>query len=483
MYQITPCLTTKKRLAPAVASRSYSRAQLAQAVRASALTTVGAPPRIAGMRALLTILIPMIALAGVMTLVFWASGDQSEPNRPPSGTTTAVASSNGKSEPKVMGKARPSAPARTARNEGLTSRAALPPAATQAAVQSLSAAAEAVDDLANITRVRAQHDRTAQLVAARQALATSRPAEAVAAADRILAVNPDDVEALSAKALGLVGLTRLAEAAALLERALKVSPDDVRLRYNLAMIQTRLGMFSEAIRGYEAVLAKQPEHAKAAYNLAQILQDEGKLSDAAKLWERVTASSPDLASGWFNWGLTSLQLGEFETAAKAFAHADQLEPNRVDTLSNLGTAYQGAGKPVEAITIYRRAQEIRRDYLPAINGMAEVYLGYFEKHPDAGDQLECALQWCDYSFRVKADQPRLAVLYNRVLKTRPDCIPALNGLARILSTGKPGTPSYEENRTKAIEMCRKSLMLSADQPAVTALLERLTAPSSAPSRP
>jgi len=417
------------------------------------------------MRALLLILVPMCALAGVMTLIFWTSAEKSDP-RHPVRTQTAE-----KAAPRTVTQDAPSPPVRPPSVRPQPAPTSAP--GTQVAAMA-KVVIEAADDWVNIQRSKIEHDRKVQLNFARQALDAGRPAEAIPACDRILAANPDDVEALSAKALALVALGRMPEAMALNERAVKLSPDDIRLRYNLATIQSRLRMFSEAIRNYEFILSKQPDHARALYNLAVILQDEGKLSEAARLWERVTQSNPDIAGAWLNRGTVALQMREFATAVTALTQADRLEPGKVDTLVNLGTALQGAGKPVEAVAAYRKALEIQRDCLPAVNGMAEVYLAYFEKHPDAADQLECALQWCEYSFKIKPAQPRLAVLYQRAVKVQPDSVPALNGLARVLATGKPSDAGYQENHDKAVELLKKSLALNPDQPEMAALLERLT---------
>jgi tetratricopeptide (TPR) repeat protein len=427
-------------------------------------------------RALLLILIPMLALAGVMSFVFWIASDRNEQPQvaasPISQPVVAPQPRNRASKATT----RPALPVAKAPGTTTTkvAQADRPVATSQAIAQRLSSAAEAIDDWASIARSRAQHSRDVQLGLARQALATSRPAEAIAACDHILAAAPDDVEALSAKALALHALGRLGEAASTYEQAIKVNPEDLRLRYNYAVILSRLRVFGEATRNYEFILKRQPDHARAMYNLAVIYQDDGKLTDAAKLWERITTVNPDLPSAWVQRGTAALQLGDYETAAMALERADKLEPGKLDICTNLGTAYQGIGRLTDAIAAFRRAQDIRKDWLPAVNGMAEVYLTYFEKHPEAADQLECALQWCEYSFHVKPDQPRLADLYQKVLKAQPDSIHAVNGLARVLAATKPTDPKFQSNREQAIELCKKSLALKADQPEIDAMLKSLT---------
>ncbi len=427
------------------------------------------------MRAILLILVPTAVLGAVMTAIFWLSGD---PGRP------SVESSRPAPTPSAWAGRAPEAPGPTAT---LASRPAVPAPATTTSVpnaptsRGLGAAAEALaqaaDDWANITRTRAKLDPTAQLKRARYALATSRPADAVAACDQILASHPDDVDALSAKAAALVMMRRFEEAAALYPRALEHRRDDLRLRFNYAVVLSRLSRFGEAIRHYELVLAARPDHAKAMYNLAVILQDEGKLTDAAKLWARVTRANPGLAGAWFNRGVVALQLGESEAARQAFVRADELEPGRADTRVNLGAACQGLGQLPQAIAAFQRAREVKPECLPAINGIAEVYLSYYEKNPDSDEHFECSLRWCEYSMRVRADQARLRSLFERALKARPDSVPAMNGLARVLTATSRDSAQYHSHRARAAELCRRSLEAQPNQADVASLLRRLSGSS------
>ena len=413
------------------------------------------------MKAVLLILVPMLVLCGVMMAVFWLSGKPGGDTHPPPSDAQVA-------------DARP-APVKKPPPKPTTRTVAKPPARTTSRPMPASAraAAEAVDDLVNINRVRKRRDRTQQLSLARKALASNKPAPAIAACDRILSAHPDDVDALSVKAEALVKMNRFAEAADAFGRAVQHRPDDVRLRYNHAVVLSRLERFGEAIRSYQAILDRQPQHAKAMYNLAVILHDEGKLTDAAALWSKITQANPDLAGAWFKRGVVAMQLSDFETALKAFSQADKLEPGRADTRTNLGIAHQELGHLAEAIVAYQRAREVDPEYLPAVNGFSEAYLRYYESNLQADEPFELALSWCEYSLSLKPSQPRLRGLFQRALKARPGSVGAMNGLARVLATTPAKSPQYASDRARAIELCQESLDAKPKQPDVTALLKQL----------
>ena len=435
------------------------------------------------MKALLLILIPMLVLAGLMTVIFWAATE-------PYGTTSVTAEAPAAPAPQpeilparhVEPPALEPAPERPAPQpkpgaEPVPSQASAAPTGTSQPIRpDVVAQAEQIDDRVNINRSRRRHDRKRQLAVAKRALATSRPAEAIAACDRTLSFHPEDVEALSLKAEALIAMARLADAAVTYEHLVALRSDDVRVRYNYAVVLSRLERFPEARRQYESVLSRQPGHAKAMYNLAVIFQDEGKLSRAAELWAKVTDASPELASAWFKRGTVALRLDDYAGAAEAFTHADRLEPSQPDTLTNLGIGHYGQGQFAEAVAAYQRALKVAPKYLAAINGTAEVYLGYCEKDPGADERFECGLQWCEYSQGVKADQAALRALYERALKLRSRSVRAMNGLAEAMAATPPASILYERHRARAIELCRESLRLQPNQPRVSALLRRLQGP-------
>jgi Flp pilus assembly protein TadD len=70
--------------------------------------------------------------------------------------------------------------------------------------------------------------------------------EAVGHYDRALAVQPDNTEVLSAKAMALMHLDRLDDAIATAKRVSELDPEDPMIHTSLSMFYQRKGMIDEA---------------------------------------------------------------------------------------------------------------------------------------------------------------------------------------------------------------------------------------------
>ena len=119
--------------------------------------------------------------------------------------------------------------------------------------------------------------------------------QALAAADRVLALKGDDHAALTMRGLTLESLGRLEEALAAYGKALAVEPGSVETRYNQANVLADLQRFDEALREYDNVAAGRPNFVPALYNRAILLEQLGRLPEALAGYDRVLAISADHA--------------------------------------------------------------------------------------------------------------------------------------------------------------------------------------------
>ncbi|MDT8758667.1 50S ribosomal protein L11 methyltransferase [Sphingomonas psychrotolerans] len=88
----------------------------------------------------------------------------------------------------------------------------------------------------------------------------SRPGDALAAWDQLLAIDPDHAVALHEKGLTLHWLGRTAEAVAALERASALDPDNPVAIGNLAVVLADAGRNLEALGQFRRALALQPDN-------------------------------------------------------------------------------------------------------------------------------------------------------------------------------------------------------------------------------
>lgn len=95
--------------------------------------------------------------------------------------------------------------------------------------------------------------------------------EAVECFDRVLKINPKDVEALNNKGGSLIKLNKYEEAIESLDDALKINHHNFVTYYNKGIALGKLGRYEEAIKSYDAALKIVPDYAIAVYSKGQTL--------------------------------------------------------------------------------------------------------------------------------------------------------------------------------------------------------------------
>ena len=114
-------------------------------------------------------------------------------------------------------------------------------------------------------------------------------AAAVAAFQRVLAGNPQDVDTLYNLALALSRQGKEAAAAHYYHRALAQAPGDSDILYNLGLLYRRMGRYAEARRLLERVVAEAPDHGPAHGHLATLALKLGDYPRAIAGFERLLA--------------------------------------------------------------------------------------------------------------------------------------------------------------------------------------------------
>lgn len=146
-------------------------------------------------------------------------------------------------------------------------------------------------------------------------LVAGRLPEALATLDRVLALNPRNIDALTISAGILDASGRKAEALGVFERALAIEPESRYLRMSYAASLASVGKLSEAIRVYEALIGDFPEE-QAFYQFAGIANSYlGEYGRAIELLERAVAIRPTPV-GYFNLAVAHDRSGRPAEAAR-----------------------------------------------------------------------------------------------------------------------------------------------------------------------
>jgi len=268
--------------------------------------------------------------------------------------------------------------------------------------------------------------------AAAQLHRAGRLSEAERQYRQVLAVQPDNADALHL--LGVLSSQQGREdlAADLIRRAIARDPRQPMYHGNLGLALSRLGRLDEAIACFEKALALGSRDPNVLNNYADALRKAGKPDRALPIFRQAIAMEPRLAEPHNNLGIALADLGRVDEAVASYRQALRLNPRFAQAHNNLGNALLKKRLFDEAILEFEQALAVRPDY------------------PEALMDLGVAL-------KAKNQDDRAADLYRRALKLRPDFFEALLNYGQALCDRR----QFDE----AIAAFRKAIALRPDDPA------------------
>ena len=117
--------------------------------------------------------------------------------------------------------------------------------------------------------------------------------ESEATLKRLVALKPDDAQALNALGYTLVDrTTRVDEGYTLIERALKLSPDDPFILDSMGWALYRMGHYDDALAYLQRALAGRPD-AEIAAHFGEVLWAKGDRDRARTVWQSALKTTPD----------------------------------------------------------------------------------------------------------------------------------------------------------------------------------------------
>ena len=115
-----------------------------------------------------------------------------------------------------------------------------------------------------------------------------------------------------------------AEAAAAYERALALDPGHLAARVNLGRLLHESGRLEAAERAYRAGLPRTGGHPILLYNLGVLLEDTGRRREAVGVYRAALAADPRLADCHYNLALSYEALGDARGALRHMAEYRRL---------------------------------------------------------------------------------------------------------------------------------------------------------------
>ena len=185
-----------------------------------------------------------------------------------------------------------------------------------------------------------------------------KPDEALASADRSVALDAALPAAWVAKGCALQSLGRLVEAATSYDHALALNAENAIAWTNKGLLLKQRGNLQEGLACQEHALTIQPLNEKTWVNKGSVLFELGRSDEALAAFDRALKLNPNYANGWFNKGSSLQEGGEFVKAAECYHRAVSLNPRLDYAWFRMGVTLEELQQREEAIQCYDRVLEL-----------------------------------------------------------------------------------------------------------------------------
>jgi tetratricopeptide (TPR) repeat protein len=268
-----------------------------------------------------------------------------------------------------------------------------------------------------------------------------RPAEAVELVTQAIAIKPNYAEAYGNLGVSLAAIGRLDEAVAAYRRALAIKPSIAHWHRNLGGALAALGKFEEAVGCFRESILIMPGYAEAHADLATSLKELRRFGEAADSLRQAVALLPTVADWHSNLGMALTALGQFDEALTCLRQAIAIRPDLAAAHHNMAIAFKGLRRFDEAAASLRQAVALAPNIAAGHChlGMALTALGKFDEavdclrraialqpdNPLAFDRLAFALKYlCRWDEAVACLRQAIAL--------RPDYAEARGHLGMLL---------------------------------------------------
>jgi tetratricopeptide (TPR) repeat protein len=155
--------------------------------------------------------------------------------------------------------------------------------------------------------------------------------------EKMLAEQPDDVNALYLSGLCQLQKGQLAAAATNLGRVIERAPSFAAAHLQLAICFERLGDAQRALSSYEATLALEPGNEMALYNAGVLHYNAGRVTEALPYFEKGVAARPDDDKALEMAGYCLAQMKRYTEALDRLERCRAVvsDPERAKTLDEL----------------------------------------------------------------------------------------------------------------------------------------------------
>jgi len=287
--------------------------------------------------------------------------------------------------------------------------------------------------------------------------------EALSLMENILAVEPDNIDALSMAADVYQKSGNISEEARIRERIQKLRPGDLDNQINLALSYAETSRIRDAIILLERVLEKHPGtvHEQQARNILKQIyaSDMGQLiaaemeEDRIARYEAATRRNPDDFDAHVELVTIYLQRGEIEKARTGLEHIVRLDPGYKQGRITLASVYDELGRFPKAIEQYAAAISLERDYDQA-RRLAEKLILVNAKNLYVEGDLDLAIREFEEILNREPDNAMAHFYVGLIHSTRQEVMKAVNEYKAVLQLA-PSHLSARLNLAMSFEMMNR----------------------------
>jgi tetratricopeptide (TPR) repeat protein len=292
--------------------------------------------------------------------------------------------------------------------------------------------------------------------------------DALAAWDKIIALDPKDTSAILGRTRVYNYSSRLTEAEAGYRRVLELEPGNYAAQVELADVLARQSEYPDAIAQYRQAIEKNPGDLKTRVELARVLRYNRNFAEAETVATDVIQTDSRYAPAYTERSLARSALGNYEAAIADARQALDITPS--DTTAQLGLAevLSYTKRYDESIKLYREALEREPENTKAHTELAAT-LSYAGQYDAALKELDTVLaanpQNLDAQV-IKADvlargrrTKEAVALYQTILREDSRNLRARVGLAEAYA--------YNRQYDDAIKVYDELIALDPDNTAYT----------------
>jgi tetratricopeptide (TPR) repeat protein len=232
-----------------------------------------------------------------------------------------------------------------------------------------------------------------------------RYAQVIPLLQKILAADPNHLDATMRLATAHSALGQDAQALAAFTRAQTLAPESSDVTLYLALHHAKGPRWPQAVPLLEGILAKTPERLPALETLAMLREREGKRAESLALFRRVFALRPPTDVEAIRVGHLAMSLGQTDQAIWAFEQARAAQGRAFVGDLELGVLYLASKRLPEARDALDRIPSSHPDYPMVLFKRAQVSVLLNE--PDKADRIAAARRGADATTRPLIANERL----------------------------------------------------------------------------